>query len=211
VVRHYEILQLKPGASPPEIQQAYRDLVRVWHPDRFAHDPRLQKIAELRMKEINTAYIALGKLQREAPLVEETTLDRRISPHSWKILQPSVRALWLAVLLIAVSVAVMRLYAFWNGPKHELVSIGKETRQHIALWAGPNLADAFYGSNGIVPQSMDRFVGFYEATAPLTGATSRSPERPPESHSNPIRRRVSGWGLAKFRCTIAPTKTSLSS
>ena len=165
MVRHYEILQLKPG-SPPEIQQAYRDLVRVWHPDRFAHDPRLQKIAELRMKEINTAYIALEKLQREAPLVEKPALDRRISTRSWKIPQPSIRALRLAVLLLVMAVAAMRLYAFWNGPKHELVSIGKQARQHIARWAGPSLADAFYGWNGIVPQSMDRFVGFYEATAP---------------------------------------------
>jgi hypothetical protein len=67
VLRYYEILQLKPGASPLEIQQAYRDLVRVWHPDRFAHDPRLQKIAEQRLKEINTAYIALEELHRETP------------------------------------------------------------------------------------------------------------------------------------------------
>ena len=74
MVRYYEILQLRPGASPSQIQQAYRDLVRVWHPDRFAHDPRLQTIAEQKLKEINAAYIALEKLQPEPPLVPKTHL-----------------------------------------------------------------------------------------------------------------------------------------
>jgi hypothetical protein len=173
VLRYYEILQLKLGASPLEIQQAYRDLVRVWHPDRFAHDPRLQKIAEQRLKEINTAYIALEKLHREAPLDEKITFDRRVhswprtSPRSWGAPQPgAVTALWFAILLTAISVTAVRLYAFWNAPMRALAFIGEDARRHIALWAGPSLADAFYGWNGIVPQSMDRFVGFYEATAP---------------------------------------------
>ena len=35
------VLGLAPGASAQEIKAAYRDLAKVWHPDRFAHDPRL--------------------------------------------------------------------------------------------------------------------------------------------------------------------------
>jgi hypothetical protein len=167
VVRYYQVLQLKPGASGPEIQQAYRDLVRVWHPDRFTHDPRLQKIAEQRLQEINTAYIALEKLQPTPPLAEPARLGRRMRlPRSWGVQRPSITAIWLAVLVIVMSLAAMRLYVFWNGPMDELVLIGKQARQHIAVWAGPSLADAFYGWNGVAPQSMDRFVGFYEATAP---------------------------------------------
>ena len=41
--RYIEILGLKPGASQEEVNQAYRDLVNVWHPDRFVGNPRLQK------------------------------------------------------------------------------------------------------------------------------------------------------------------------
>ena len=41
--RDYAVLDLDPSASPAEVQQAYRDLVKVWHPDRFAHDSRLQR------------------------------------------------------------------------------------------------------------------------------------------------------------------------
>jgi len=54
--RSYKILGLEPGATPEEVKQAYRDLVRVWHPDHYAHDPRLQKKAEEKLKEIIEAY-----------------------------------------------------------------------------------------------------------------------------------------------------------
>ena len=54
--RCIEILGLKPNASQEEVNQAYRDLVNVWHPDRFAGNPRLQKKAEEKVKEINAAY-----------------------------------------------------------------------------------------------------------------------------------------------------------
>ena len=54
--RFYELLGVRPGASRQELKAAYRDLTKVWHPDRFAHDPRLQQKAEEKLKEINEAY-----------------------------------------------------------------------------------------------------------------------------------------------------------
>jgi DnaJ-domain-containing protein 1 len=56
ISRSIEVLGLKPGASQEEVTQAYRDLVNVWHPDRFVGNPRLQKKAEEKVKEINAAY-----------------------------------------------------------------------------------------------------------------------------------------------------------
>jgi hypothetical protein len=38
----YATLEVRPDASWEEIQRAYHDLVRVWHPDRFASDRRLR-------------------------------------------------------------------------------------------------------------------------------------------------------------------------
>jgi len=38
---------------------AYRDLAKVWHPDRFTADPRLQERASEMMKRINWAYETL--------------------------------------------------------------------------------------------------------------------------------------------------------
>lgn len=54
--RHFEALGLKRGAGKKEIKQAYRTLVKAWHPDRFSHDPSLQIQAQERTKIINEAY-----------------------------------------------------------------------------------------------------------------------------------------------------------
>lgn len=58
----YEILGLKPGASHKEVKQAYRKLVKVWHPDRFFSLEEKQK-AEERIKKINEAYNQLKSYQ----------------------------------------------------------------------------------------------------------------------------------------------------
>lgn len=50
------ILELDSLTTPAELKRAYRDLVHVWHPDRFQNNPRLQQRAEKRLREINLAY-----------------------------------------------------------------------------------------------------------------------------------------------------------
>jgi curved DNA-binding protein CbpA len=52
----FEILELDPHASMDEVKQAYKDIVNVWHPDRFSHNPRLKEKAEEKLKELNVAY-----------------------------------------------------------------------------------------------------------------------------------------------------------
>jgi curved DNA-binding protein CbpA len=51
----YSILGLKPGASPALVKQAYRQLVKRWHPDGFPHTHQKQQ-AEEKIKQINEAY-----------------------------------------------------------------------------------------------------------------------------------------------------------
>lgn len=53
---HLQTLSLDPNASFDQIREAYQDLVMVWHPDRFLHNPRLYKKAEAKLKEVNQAY-----------------------------------------------------------------------------------------------------------------------------------------------------------
>jgi hypothetical protein len=53
----YALLDLTPGASEEEVRAAYLDLVKVWHPDRYAHEsPRLRKRAEEKLLALNQAY-----------------------------------------------------------------------------------------------------------------------------------------------------------
>ena len=65
ISRCIEILGLKPNASQEEVNQAYRDLANVWHPDRFVGNPRLQKKAEEKLKEINAAYEYIKSFYRK--------------------------------------------------------------------------------------------------------------------------------------------------
>lgn len=55
------LLRVSRGASPSEIKEAYLDLAKVWHPDRFGQDPRLRAKAEEALKQINQAYQLLQR------------------------------------------------------------------------------------------------------------------------------------------------------
>ena len=60
---YYAVLRLPPTASAAEIKQAYRALVRLWHPDRFASGSPQQAEAISRLKEINVAYRVLEQFR----------------------------------------------------------------------------------------------------------------------------------------------------
>jgi hypothetical protein len=60
--KYYAVLGLSGTPTETEIKQAYRDLAKVWHPDRFGeNDERLRRKAEGRLKEINEAYSHISK------------------------------------------------------------------------------------------------------------------------------------------------------
>jgi len=59
---YYSVLDLNPSASPIEVEEAYLDLVKVWHPDRFTDDPKLKALAEQKLRKINEAYSNLTSL-----------------------------------------------------------------------------------------------------------------------------------------------------
>ncbi|MCU0537316.1 MAG: DnaJ domain-containing protein [Hydrococcus sp. Prado102] len=67
-VRYYEILGLKYNTSSEEVKKAYRNLVKLWHPDRFPNNSPEQKQAEEKFKKILEAYEVLKDYQ---PQVKE--------------------------------------------------------------------------------------------------------------------------------------------
>ncbi len=64
---YYQMLDLEPGASWSEINQAYKDLVFIWHPDRIPQDnERLHQKAILKLQEINAARDALRSVHHQS-------------------------------------------------------------------------------------------------------------------------------------------------
>ena len=59
----FRLLGVDSDASFEATRQAYKDLVRVWHPDRFQSDPELQRRAEQQLQRINEAYLAIKNPQ----------------------------------------------------------------------------------------------------------------------------------------------------
>ena len=54
--RCLEVLELKNATSTNQVKHAYRELVHVWHPDRFPPNSPIKKRADEKMREINIAY-----------------------------------------------------------------------------------------------------------------------------------------------------------
>jgi len=87
IIRYCEILGVEVNASLPEIKRAYRDLVKVWHPDRFQHEPRLQIKAQEHLKEINEAYEGLCAfigLMQNKPIIEEEPFNFHKEPDHYE-------------------------------------------------------------------------------------------------------------------------------
>ncbi len=73
----YEVLDLTPMATKAEVRQAYRNLARRWHPDRFQEGPE-RDWANEKMAEINAAYRACldDKTERRDAETDARTLKR---------------------------------------------------------------------------------------------------------------------------------------
>ncbi len=56
----YQVLGISPSATDEEIKDAYRALVKKYHPDKFA-DSDLAELANEKMKEVNAAYDEIQK------------------------------------------------------------------------------------------------------------------------------------------------------
>jgi DnaJ-like protein len=110
--RPYEVLGVKPGVSDRELKAAHRDLAKVWHPDRFQHDPRLQEKAQEKLKEINEAYEQLLSRHKRpfvprreaAPRTEPAATVRKTSRWPLWVVGPVV----LFVLVFAVTTKVLQ-------------------------------------------------------------------------------------------------------
>ncbi|WP_019509508.1 DnaJ domain-containing protein [Pleurocapsa sp. PCC 7319] len=65
IAQYYAILGIKHTASPEATKKAYRNLAKIWHPDRYLNNPLLKEKAEIEIKKINQAYAVIKAYQTE--------------------------------------------------------------------------------------------------------------------------------------------------
>jgi preprotein translocase subunit Sec63 len=82
------IMGVPPTVSGKKLRKRYRQLVKRWHPDRYASDPIAQIEAAARMREINDVYRILIRAMNAQVTVErtETVEDPHLSDHVWLLL-----------------------------------------------------------------------------------------------------------------------------
>ena len=61
----YEILGVSENATDEQIKEAYKELVKKYHPDKYQNNP-LADLAEAKMQEINEAYDTIVKQRGSA-------------------------------------------------------------------------------------------------------------------------------------------------
>ena len=84
--QHYKVLGLEPGASLEEVNQAYKDLVFIWHPDRVPQDnERLVQKSVAKLQQINEARDSLRSYHRKYPKASTkaraTSTQTKSSPY----------------------------------------------------------------------------------------------------------------------------------
>ena len=137
----YEVLGVKPGVSVRELKAAHRDLAKVWHPDRFVHDPGLREKAQEKLKEINAAYELLisGKAaQRRPPPPPVYTAQppvSRQSPHR-RSHGPGV-ALFMFMAVFAVTVSILLQKPQNHAPA---IEIATENMEEVPISADENFS-----------------------------------------------------------------------
>jgi hypothetical protein len=118
IEHYYRVLGVKASASPEELKRAHRDLVQVWHPDRFTANPRLQKLAAAKLLEINQAYAVLrsGCVATDLAPEPEPVRSAPVEPRRtlWQRLYPAVQTVGVAAAVFALIMAGRGFYALLN-------------------------------------------------------------------------------------------------
>lgn len=110
------LLGVAMNASPSELKSAYRRMVKLWHPDRFAHDPASCPDAIRQTQRINHAYRLLEG-EAEGQGVQNGPAEAR-STAAWQRSPIRRRVIRNRIIVVVVSAA---LYVGLSWVIHDLV------------------------------------------------------------------------------------------
>jgi hypothetical protein len=118
-------LDLPIQASEKDIEHAYRNFVKAWHPDRFQSDEKLRGVAEEKMRNINAAYLFLtSEPATSSPPPDEQSscefkthsdeaVPFRSYPNRWQLICRSLprpsKLMGIAALVAGICVAIFLL------------------------------------------------------------------------------------------------------
>jgi TonB family protein len=174
------ILEIEPGASLEEIRQAYRDQTKVWHPDRFSNDVRLQKKAEDKLKQINLAYQRLcGREPYEPPVLNRST-DQ--SPPGWIAVFALARALRKSVialikpfgLLMAKIINVSNNVFQWCRRQRRALAIATTAFLlgfALGVWLLPQESESWAKVNNLRQKIIEKARGMAQVAVPKASPT----------------------------------------
>ncbi len=112
----YVVLEVAPGATEEAVRDARKTLAKVWHPDRHAGDPALQKRAEQKLADVNSAYELVRAAGFPSTLPGEPRkaatepgppqiLEPPPAQHSTLEIVPRRRVRWSVVIVLAAALA----------------------------------------------------------------------------------------------------------
>jgi hypothetical protein len=148
ISRCRKILGVDAGTSLEDLKSIYRDLVQVWHPDRFAGNERLQLKAQEKLKEINAAYdfLIANAFQNEVqiaapetdsspvvppPAQEESPVEEEVAADS--VEAPEHKSGAIGIIAVVVLVIFAGLFFYWksqnraNAPTESPATIAPST------------------------------------------------------------------------------------
>ena len=65
MINYYEILGLSNTATIPQIKKKYKELIKKWHPDKHQDDDSNKELAEVKFKQITSAYETLSDPEKK--------------------------------------------------------------------------------------------------------------------------------------------------
>jgi len=143
---YYEELGIATSASTEEIRHAYKEMVRLLHPDRY-QDEGLQRAAERQMKRLNAMVAVLtdpaGRRRYDLSLAggsAECPVSEKVLGRAWRAAQPALlwaakgaRRSWVWLVTAGIAAAGLAYYFAGQGGAERLVQAQAEKTRQAAV------------------------------------------------------------------------------